>query len=84
LRFQRDPLAPDPRYPPISPTATPWTSSTDPFSIFAPRVTKLVAQRLQRPAEQVAARLQAFNGVAQNTLGLDFFEVEEGIATAAL
>jgi hypothetical protein len=44
----------------------------------------LVAQKLQRAAKELSARLLAFNSVAQNTLGLDLFELEEDVATAAL
>jgi len=44
----------------------------------------VVAKKLERPVEDVVARLQYFNGCSQRALGIDLFEIDGSMATAAI
>jgi hypothetical protein len=43
-----------------------------------------VAKKLERPVGELAARLEAFNIHSQCVLGIDLFELDDGLATAAV
>jgi hypothetical protein len=45
---------------------------------------KEVAQRLERPSEEVETCLRSFNDKSQASLGVDLFEIEAGSATSAV
>jgi hypothetical protein len=44
----------------------------------------LVAKKLERPVKELVARLESFNVRSQGVLGIDLFEVDGGLATAAI
>jgi hypothetical protein len=51
----------------------------------APRISiDSVARKLDRPADELVAQLEAFNTCSQAALGIDLFEVDGRVATAAI